>query len=280
MEKTFNRYVNQIKNQILLPEEETRLIIIYQNRSEGWEDAQEKIIKSNLMFVVKTAFEFSSDIQKVDELISEGNLSLLESLDKFDPNKGFKFLTYASFDIRGRMIKHISKNNYYSALKISVKNIDLAKQAKEFIESFKNENKVNPSVRQVAHHCQIEESKALLITELATSQIFSIHALSSDLDEIKDRINEIPDNVGLKPDAKASSNEISSIIQKIIQSLPLRQQLIINKRFGLNGESPTDLATIGEELNLTKERIRQIESSVLKAIRKEIEKITNEFNLY
>ncbi|MBM3194070.1 MAG: sigma-70 family RNA polymerase sigma factor [Chlamydiae bacterium] len=280
MDKTFNRYVNQIKNQILPPEEETRLIFIYQSRADGWEDAQEKIIKSNLMFVVKTAFEFSSDIQKVDELISEGNLSLLESLDKFDPNKGFKFLTYASFDVRGRMIKHISKNSYYSALKISAKNIDLAKQAKEFIESFKNENKVNPSVRQIANHCQINESKALLITELATSQIFSIHSLSSDLDEIKDRINEIPDDVGLKPDAKASCNEISTIIKKIIERLPLRQQLIINKRFGLNGESPTDLATIGQELDLTKERIRQIESSVLKAIRKEIEKITNEFNLF
>lgn len=280
MDKTFNRYLNQIKNQILPPEEETRLIFIYQSRGEGWEEAQEKIIKSNLMFVVKTAFEFSSDIQKVDELISEGNLSLLESLDKFDPNKGFKFLTYASFDIRGRMIKHISKNSYYSALKISAKNIDLAKQAKEFIESFKNEHKVNPSVRLIANHCQIEESKALLITELATSQIFSIHSLSSDLDEIKDRINEIPDNVGLKPDARASSNELSSIIQKIIEKLPLRQQIIINKRFGLNGESPTDLATIGDELNLTKERIRQIESTVLKSIRKEIEKITNEFNLY
>jgi len=268
-ETTLQKYISEVSNSILCPEEEKRLILIFKNKEPDWEEAQEKIIKSNMMFVVKTAFEFSTESQKALELISEGSLSLLESLNKFDPSKGFKFLTYASFDIRGRMLKHILKNNYYSALKISLKNVELAKKAKEYIENFHSENNCSPSSEQVAAFCQIDGSRGLLISELANSQIFSIQStLDKDFDE---KILQIPDDNAPMPYSEVSSKEMSSILNKIISKLSLRQQIIINKRFGLNGEEPTDLATIGEQLSLTKERIRQIEQSVLKLIRKELE---------
>jgi len=270
MRNPLDIYLSEIKNCIVSPEEEFKLINIYQKRLPDWEQAQEAVIKSNLLFVVHSAFEMSNDQHKVLELISEGNLSLLESLDKFDSSRGCRFLTYASFDIKGRMLKHLAKNNYFSALKISLKNIELASKAKNFIENYRLENNINPSAKEIARHCEIEESKALLISELAQSKIQSIQILIDFQDN--EKLSEIKDESSVTPDSEVNLLQVSSILNKIIFDLPLRQRIIINKRFGLNGESETDLATIGEELNLTKERIRQIESSVLKVLRKELEK--------
>jgi DNA-directed RNA polymerase sigma subunit (sigma70/sigma32) len=125
-EKSLQQYISEIANSILPAEEERRLILIYLNQEPDWQEAQNLVIKSNMMFVVKTAYEFSNDSQRILELISEGNLSLLESLNKFDPSKGFKFLTYASFNIRGRMLKYMLRSCNFSALKLSLKNIELA----------------------------------------------------------------------------------------------------------------------------------------------------------
>jgi RNA polymerase primary sigma factor len=275
MKKTsLDIYLSEIRNNILTPEKESELIHIYKNRLNGWEEAQESIIKSNLLFVVKTAFEFSRDSRRTSELISEGNVSLMESLDKFDETKGCRFLTYAAFDVRGRMIKYLTKNNYFSALKISLKNVELANKAKAFIKNYNLENNINPSISEIAKHCQIEESKALLIAELAQISIYAVQITFVD-DEENEKLHEIKDEINAQPDEEVNQNDVSSILLKIVSELPLKQRIVINKRFGLNGESPTDLHTIGEELNLTKERIRQIESSVLKTIRKELEKMEN-----
>ena len=271
MRNLLDIYLSEITNCIVSPEEESKLINIYQKRLPDWEQAQEKVIKSNLLFVAHSAFEMSNNQHKILELISEGNLSLLESLDKFDSARGCRFLTYASFDIKGRMLKHLAKNNYFSALKISLKNIELASKAKKFIESYRLENNINPSIKEIARYCEIEEPKALLISELAQSKIQSIQILIDFEDN--EKLSEIKDENGVTPDYEVNSQQVSSILNNIIFDLTINQRIIINKRFGLNGESETDLATIGKELNLTKERIRQIESSVLKILRKDLEKL-------
>lgn len=278
MKSNLDRLISEIKDSILPQSEEVRLILIFKNQEEGWEEAQEKIIKSNLLYVVKVAFEFTTEEVKVLELISEGCLSLLDSLIKFDPSKGCKFLTYASLDLRGRMLKHLAKNNAFSSLKISQKNIELAKKARIYIENYTSENGKKPNLSQIAEHCEIDEGRALLIVDLADCKIFSIQ--STILHDDEEKLAEVKDENVVLPNENVARFEISSILHKIVANLPLRQQLVINKRFGLNGENVTDLASIGNELNLTKERIRQIEQSVLKVIRKEIEKISNEFNKY
>jgi len=269
-EKSLQQYISEISNKILPHEEEKRLIITYLNQQSGWQEAQDLIIKSNAMFVVKTAYEFSNDPQKILELISEGNLSLLESLNKFDPSKGFKFLTYANFNVRGRMLKYMLRNNYYSALKVSLKNIELAKKTREFIDNYNTEHKRSPEIEEIAKFCDIDNSRALLIAELAGSHIFSIQS-GSEKDH-EEKILQVADESDEMPDKQINDLEMSSIIEKIISKLSLRQQVIIRRRFGLSGEKPSDLASIGLELDLTKERIRQIEQSTLKQIRRELEK--------
>jgi RNA polymerase primary sigma factor len=270
-EKSLQQYISEIANSILPAEEERRLILIYLNQEPDWQEAQNLVIKSNMMFVVKTAYEFSNDSQRILELISEGNLSLLESLNKFDPSKGFKFLTYASFNIRGRMLKYMLRSCNFSALKLSLKNIELAKKAKDFVDTYNLENNQNPSVEEIAKHCDIENNRALLIAEIARSHIFSIQSVVEK--DHEERALQVADESMRTPDKQINEKEMSSVIEKIISNLSMRQQVIIKRRFGLDGEGGKDLATIGLELDLTKERIRQIEQSTLKQIRRELEKV-------
>ena len=142
----------------------------------------------------------------------------------------------------------------------------LAKKAKEYISDYKFKHNINPCVLSIAKHCKINENKALLIAELA-----GINVLSIDKNiEHEDRETnvEYQDVKALTPFQETDKAETSKIISKIIASLPLKRQIIINKRFGLNGEDFTDLATIGKQLNLTKERVRQIEKEVIQTIYK------------
>ena len=270
-EKSLQQYISEIANSILPAEEERRLILIYLNKEPDWQEAQNLVIKSNMMFVVKTAYEFSNDSQRILELVSEGNLSLLESLNKFDPSKGFKFLTYASFNIRGRMLKYMLRSCNFSALKLSLKNIELAKKAKDFVDTYNLENNQSPSVEEIAKHCDIDSSRALLIAEVAGSHIFSIQSVVEK--DHEERALQVADESMRTPDKQINEKEMSSVIEKIISKLSMRQQVIIKRRFGLDGEGGKDLATIGLELDLTKERIRQIEQSTLKQIRRELEKV-------
>ena len=175
-----------------------------------------------------------------------------------------------TFHIDGDDLRAIFDNKDYSEAG-RLKNIELAKKAKDFVETFHLERGQNPSVEEFAKFCEIDHGRALLISELAGSHIFSIHSVA-DVD-YEDKVLQVADDSAITPDKQINDKEMSSVIEKIISSLSMRQQIIIKRRFGLDGEEGQDLATIGLELDLTKERIRQIEQSTLKQIRKELEKV-------
>jgi RNA polymerase sigma factor (sigma-70 family) len=269
MNRTYQVYIAEIKDQILPPEEEIRLIKIYQSRAPDWEDAQDKVVKSNLMYVVKVAFEYTTDPIKVCDLISEGNMGLLDCLDKFKPELGVKLISYANLEIRSRMFKFIARNNYFAAFKLSTARRDLASKVKRFFDEYEFKNGVKPNRETIQEQFEVDSQQAEMFLEMAEAKIVSVDSPISPDDAKK---IDIEDEKAHSPAALVHQQQVSEIISKIISNLPLRERTIINKRFGLNGEQETDLLTIGQQFGLTKERIRQIEFNVLKTIRKEIEK--------
>lgn len=271
MNRTYEVYISEIKNQIVDPDEEKRLIRLYQKREEGWEDAQDKVIRSNLMYVVKVAFEYTTDPVKVCDLISEGNMALLDYLDKYNPDLGTKLITYANLEIRSRMIKFIAKNNYFSQFKVSSSTRYLANKVKKFFEEYQFSHGIKPSRELIQKEFDLDKHNAELYLEMAESKIVSLDCPLEN--ESGKRNNEIEDEAAPNPANKLQEKQISDLILKIIETLPFREKQVINKRFGLNGEQESDLQTIGDQFNLTKERIRQIEFSVLRTIRKEMEKL-------
>ena len=269
---SYEIYISEIKNQILPPEEEARLIKVYLNREQNWEEAQDLVIKSNLMYVVKTAFSFTNDPCKISDLISEGNVALLYSLDKFNPDLGVKLITYANLEIKGRMIKYLINCNHFSAFKLSRPTRNLSLKIKSFYDEYIFKHGVAPSKDIIKRRFDVDDYNAGLYLEMASIKTVSINQdfLTEDGDKQK---RDIEDDQIITPDQETNIKDLSRIVLKIISDLPLRERTVITRRFGLNGEEESDLLQIGLQFGLTKERIRQIESSVLKTIRKEMEKL-------
>ena len=271
MNKSYELYISEIKNSIVSPEEELRLAQIYKDRSSGWEEARDVVIKSNLLYVVKVAFEYSQDPIKVGDLISEGNMGLLDSLNRFDPSLGIKLITFANKEIRGRMIKFILKNNYFSAFKLSFKTRNEAHKVKAFFEDCLSTTGEKPSVEEVKKKFQINTYDAEMYLSMADSKTVSIDYSFETEGSIL--AIQIEDESVIAPDNILDQKQVSEIVLKIVGRLPLRERTVINRRFGLNGEEPTDLQTIGLQFDLTKERIRQIEVSAIKKIQSEMERL-------
>lgn len=271
MNKSYELYISEIKNSIVSPEEELRLAQIYKDRCSGWEDARDAVIKSNLLYVVKVAFEYSQDPIKVGDLISEGNMGLLDSLNRFDPSLGIKLITFANKEIRGRMIKFILKNNYFSAFKLSFKTRNEAHKVKAFFEDCLSTTGEKPSVEEVKKKFQINTYDAEMYLGMADSKTVSVD-YTLEIEGSTQSI-QIEDESVAAPDDILDQKQTSEIVLKIVARLPLRERTVINRRFGLNGEEPTDLQTIGLQFDLTKERIRQIEVSAIKKIQSEMERL-------
>lgn len=271
MNRSYEIYISEIRNQIISSEEELRLAQIYKDRSAGWEEAKDQIVKSNLLYVVKVAFEFSNDSFKVPDLISEGNIGLLDSLERFDPSLGIKLITFANKEIRGKMMKYLLKNNYFAPFKMSFKTRNEAKKVKAFCEEYKTTHGEKPSASIIQNEFHVSKYDAEIYLEMTENVIFSMDASTQDGDNELSTL--IEDETVICPDSALDQKQVSEIVLKIISRLPLRERTVMNKRFGLNGETPTDLQTIGLQFDLTKERIRQIEVSAIKKIQSEMERL-------
>ena len=271
MINSFNNYLVEAKKHLISAEEEMRLAKIYKSKEEGWEGAGEKIIKANLLFVVKTAFEYTTDSSRVQDLVAEGNLSLVQSLDNYDPSRGVKFLTFACFSLRGKMIKQIIDNGEFSTFKVPTKSSDKAHKIKQLIQERLGESRGKPSILEIQDKFKLTRDQAAVLLDLAERKTLSIDYKHSN--EEGDSPVNIQDESIKMPYEEADAKEVSNIVNQIISKLPLRNQAVINRRFGLNGHELSDLATIGKEFNITKERVRQIENSILILLRNEFSKL-------
>ena len=272
MNKSYELYISEIKNKILDPEEELRLIKVYQERKDGWEDAQDKVAKSNLLYVVKVAFEFTTDDSRISDLISEGNIALLDALNRFKIDKGVKFISYASYEIRGRMTRVFINESRLGYLNIPERTRIKINKIYKFIEEYKLLHGTSPTVNCISKKFDIKDYTVSLYLETLALKNFSLNDCAfDDFNQTVESV--IQDDHVKKPDEELDLKQESSVIKKIIESLPARDQYIINKRFGFDGDEPQDLASIGRCLNKTRERIRQIEASALKIIKKQVENL-------
>jgi len=271
MNRSYELYISEIRNHIISPQEELRLAQIYKDKTLGWEDAMDAVIKSNLLYIVKVAFGYSQDPIKVADLISEGNMGLIDSLERFDPSFGVKLITFANKEIHGRMVKYIIKNNYFSAFKLSSKTRNEANKVKSFFEEYLAANGQSPSVETIKKKFEINTCDAEMYLGMADSKTISIN-YSSELESNSETI-QIEDESVISPDKVLNQKQISEIILKIVSRLSFRERTVVNRRFGLNGEEPTDLQTIGLQFDLTKERVRQIEVSIIKKIKVEMKRL-------
>jgi RNA polymerase primary sigma factor len=220
--------------------------------SEGDEKAIDELVTANLRFVISVAKDYQYQGLPLADLISEGNYGLITAAKRFDHTKGFRFISYAVWWVKQSILQSLNDNSRMVRLPANMIN-KLSKIRKE-IDSFEKEFSRPPAQHEVE-----------MINVPTCTSINNI--INEDGDElaslIKDDTFRQPDNI------KSKEQTLKSQLKRVMETLSARERDIVNCYFGIYGE-PMTLEMIGDEFDLTKERIRQIKQSAIRKIRNNV----------
>lgn len=258
-------YLREIGNiPLLSTEEEFKLAKRVQ---EGDKKAKDKMAESNMRLVVSIAKRYSGRGLDFLDLIQEGNTGLLRAVEKFDPDKGFKFSTYATWWIRQAITRAIA--DQARTIRIPVHMVETINKLLRTQRRMTQELNREPTIEELAKELDLEPSKIEYVMKIKQD----IHSLDAGIGrdgEEEDSVlgDFIEDEDAPSPEDAASGQLLKEQVKSILSSLSDREQKIIRMRFGLdNGKSHT-LEEVGQEFSVTRERIRQIEAKALAKLRK------------
>ncbi|MDA8093638.1 MAG: RNA polymerase sigma factor RpoS, partial [Betaproteobacteria bacterium] len=259
-------YLNEIGHQRLLtPKEEHALAC---RAKEGDQQARQAMIEHNLRFVVSVAKKYVNRGLDLLDLIEEGNLGLMHALDKFDPQRGFRFTTYASWWVRQSIERAIMNCGRTIRLPVHViKELNLSLRAQRHLEREAHDGR-DPTAEDVAQLLGKPAEEVRRILWLSQS-ITSLDALVNP-DSSVTIADAVLDEDHVPVEEAIQSTEVSAHIARWLDGLSERQRWIIERRFGLNGHSPCTLEQLAKRVKLTRERVRQLQEEALTALRAQL----------
>ena len=249
-------YLKEIEKIPLLDRDEEYKLAVMAKKGDSY--ARNRLVESNLRFVVSIAKQYQNRGLPLSDLISEGNIGLLTAMDKFEPEKGYHFISYAVWWIRQSILKAIGEKSRMIRLPMN-RTADLVQilQAKTNLE----ENGYNEaSIEDIAAECGMTKDQVLEVMQMSRE----VSSLDAPVGAEEDSsFGDFIESDLQKPDDVVMDEALKESVRKILDTLPERERGIIALRFGLEGKKPMSLKEVGELYNLTKERIRQIEKKVL-----------------
>lgn len=256
-------YLREInKYPVLTSEEEEELV---QLMLSGNKAAKDKLINSNLRFVVSVAKQYQNQGLLLVDLINEGNIGLIKAVDKFDPTRGFKFISYAVWWIRQSILAAIA--DLGKIVRIPVSQSSIINKINKESEKFEQENERKPSIDELVEITGLEKS---CIEDYVNTQFFTgVSSLNSPTSDDESSVLEdvIPSpDVNLKPDLLLMNDSLSNDLQQVFSNLTEIETYVLCSLFGLYEEKGVD--DLSEELNITIERVRQIKNRAIDKIRK------------
>lgn len=248
------------KNKVLTREEEIRL---FQRYHSGDTTAREEIVESNLRFVVKIAIQFAGRGVALPDLIQEGNIGLLEVIDKFDYKKGYRFSTYAAFWIRQSIQMALRKQS--NIIRLPIRKSRFLGHLNEAINNFNNQNGRAPSVSELSSILDVEEDKLEQLLSLRES-VLSLDA--DDDEEGGQLIHRLQDDSTMSPYESYKEKEMTQQVGAVLETLSDKEKNVLKLRYGFDGGKGMSLRSTSKVVGMSQEGVRRVERAAIRKLRR------------
>ena len=263
--EAFNRYLKDVDAiPVLTPDEETEVALL---ASQGDKKAIDRLVEANLRFVISVAKLYANDNTRLEDLVNEGNIGLMKAAKRFDPSRGFKFISYAVWWIRQSILDF--KSNLGTTVKLPAKRYRDIGKIQKVSDAFEQEHHRRPSVEELVD----------LIDDMTESKIKSTVNMDDNIANSLDKtmtddgftlMDVMEDNLTPRADHLTKGHDKGIIIDGLLHFLPDRERNIIVLFYGLEDGLPLELNQIADRIGLTKERTRQLKEIALKRIKNHV----------
>ncbi|CCX54227.1 MAG: RNA polymerase sigma factor RpoD/SigA [Bacteroides sp.] len=258
---SLDKYLQEIgREELVSPEEEVELA---QRIRKGDQEALEKLTRANLRFVVSVAKQYQNQGLSLPDLINEGNLGLIKAAEKFDETRGFKFISYAVWWIRQSILQALAEQS--RIVRLPLNQVGSLNKINKALGKFEQENERQPSTEELADMIDIPKDK-IADTLRVSGRHVSVDAPFVE-GEDNSLLDVLPNDDSPSADRGLTNESLGTEIERALQILTVREREIIKSFFGIGCQEMT-LEEIGERLDLTRERVRQIKEKAIRKLKK------------
>ncbi|MFL3026700.1 MAG: RNA polymerase sigma factor RpoD/SigA [Candidatus Neomarinimicrobiota bacterium] len=259
--RSLSRYLEEIGDfEPLKPDKEVELAI---KIKQGNHFALEELVKANLRFVVSVAKDYQGQGLPLTDLINEGNLGLIKAAGRFDETRGFKFISYAVWWIRQSILQALAEHS--RIVRLPLNRVGTISKITKTAEKLEAEIERSPNEKEIGRQLNMTPDEVIDAMRISRRHQ-SLNAPFRDGDK-NSLIDIIKDENQLEPDTPLMNDSLKDEIRNSLDTLKDRERMVIKMYFGIERDYALTLNEIGEEFNLTRERVRQIKEKAIRRLR-------------